>query len=273
MESFMRKLVLLLILLPAIAFGQMKITSGKVKNIGYRTYETSSDDWVISLVGLGEVGTNLDLVEKVGYPKYAKAGYVFPFNVIAFQIPAGGYNDYWLIQDWAVQWVKDTYKADKIIVTGYSLGSRGAWTLLKADKAKLITAIAPVAGYYDASQGAIKDLPSVPGYSVHGDRDNTMSYAWDKGGIDEYNRTHPGSQLINGVNQPLHYLQTLPGVSHNSWDFAYDLKGPLLPWITSIFGESTPPPSAPADPVVKTEVINGAVVFTTESGKTVTLKP
>jgi len=277
----MKKLTLLFLLIPAICFGQMTRTTTKIGNINCVVYKAkvASDDWVITLHGLGTEGpadgSQLSKVDGQGYAAKAKAGFEFPFNILAPQLPNSPYFDYWMLTNtdgWFVNQVKEVWKADEIIVTGLSLGGRGSWQLLRYDKKGYIKAIAPVCGYYDSQLGPFCNLRRVPGYSVHHVNDMIMRYDWDKGGIDGYNKCGSETQTVDGVVQPLHYLRSLTnstGNPHDAWTAAYDVtpgKDSLLKWIIQQF---SPPVPVVRLNIVKTQwdVATGKIVFIGEDGK------
>lgn len=232
----------------------MTINPVKTTNIGGRNFATreymaavKSDNWLIHSVGIGELGnpdgSQFSLLEKIGYPKQAIAGFDFNFNIFALQLPQN--FDFWAVQSTLATYVKETYKAAKLGMTGYSLAGRGCWTCLQGDSKGYFDFIAPIAGYYDSSQGPVCSLRSIPIYAWHGDKDTTMMYAYDRDNIAAYNAcTGRPTQIIDGVKQPCAYLKTLAGVTHNSWDTAYDVtpgKDSLLQWINQQFGPAPIP--------------------------------
>lgn len=259
-----RILITLLLLVSFLVNAKVTIEKAKINNIWYKIYRPSvpTNKWVISLHGIGEKGSpdgsELDRIERNGYPQKAKAGFEFPFNIIAPQIPTTKNADYWMLigqpgtttEGWFVNFVKETLGASEIIVTGISLGGRGAWTLLRYDVKKYIKAIAPVCGFYNSLEGPVCNLRSVPGYSWHHQKDMVMNYGWDKGAIDAYNgckNTVRPNQIIDGVVRPCHYLNTLTQDTpypHNAWTIAYDVragKDGLLKWILQNFSNEVNP--------------------------------
>lgn len=255
----------------------MIITKEKINNIWCLVYRTNTptDKWVILLHGLGQKGnpdgSQIYLVEDNAWGKVAAGlrpngstyGTVeFPFNMILPQIYSGGGGiyDYWQLIDnnttsWFVNYVKETLKASKILVTGLSLGGRGTWKLFRYDTKNYVDAIAPVCGYYDTGGDGPINMAnlgrSIPGYSWHGDKDTTMPYQWDADNIKAYNAlTIRPTQVIDGVTQSCHYLKTLVGVDHTVWPYAYDLtpgKNSLYKWTLQQLqintGSTTPPPT------------------------------
>lgn len=260
-------------------------TTIKVNNIHCVVYKPviPSTNWLIFAHGLGEVGpadgSQLAKVDANGYPKHAKGGFEFPFNIIVPQIPNTQYADYWLLtgtpgasnEGWFVNYVKEVLGASEIQVSGLSLGGRGSWSLLRYDVKGYIKAIAPVCGYYESNQGPFCNLRSIPGYSWHHQNDMVMNYQWDKGGVDAYNAcsNNQKTQLIDGVVRPLHYLNTLTFATsnpHDAWTSAYSIevgKNSLLTWIEQQFSPIVIPAQ---DPIVKNYWDGVNLVFETQSG-------
>ncbi len=249
------------------------------RNLWCKTYRSivKNDNWLIWLPGIGELGaadgSQIDRVElydsvtklPVTWTAQARSGYEFPFNIIAVQLPIGW--DYWAIQASIAIYVKETLDATKIGVTGYSLGSRGAWACLLNDAKSYIDFQLDVCGYYDTSQAPISQLRAIPGYSVHGDQDTTMPYSYDFADLTAYNMGKP-TQLINGVVEPCNYLVTIKGAGHAVWPIAYDLtpgKDGAYQWVLQQFGV-IPPVQIPA-----TLTYNGTDLIATAGDKTWTI--
>ena len=281
----MKKLLFLLLFVCSAAAGQMTITKEYLpigissRNLWCKKYiaKIPTNNWLIWLEGLGELGpadgSQLDKVElfsgttPVTWTAQAAKGFEFPFNIIAIQLPTGW--DYWAIQNSAATYVKETLKANEVGVTGYSLGGRGCWTVLNGDSKGYISFIAPVCGYYDFSQGPITALHNVAAYGVHGSLDTTMPYSYDIATQTQYNVNRP-TQLIAGATHQAYYLQTIIGAGHSVWPAAYDLtpgKDGLYQWVIQQFGPPMP------DPIVSWNLINGILVGTTQSGKTINITP
>lgn len=291
----------------------MVISTLQINGIWTKIYKAAvpTDLWVLWLHGLGEEssssvtnGSQIDKIElydssgnPVSWTASARKGYEFPFNIIAPQIDNSQYSDWWKLTNgpagneaWFLNYIKESLKASKIIVTGYSLGGRGTWGQLFYDKKGYINAIAPVCGYYDSSLGPIANLRTVPGYSVHGDKDTTMNYQWDADTIKLYNQGRP-TQVITGTTQPCHYLKTLAGQGHSVWPTAYGITANgcnLLNWVIAQFGISatttttaapttttttTTTTQAPVDPIVSTAFDGVNLIYITASGRKIVVSP
>lgn len=181
--------------------------------VTYRLYEpqNGSNNYLICLHGIGEKGpsdgSELNEVEAHGYPKLAKEGLDFPFNIVAVQTDVTGY---YTERKCLVPYIKLKYKANKIIVTGLSMGGIGTYEMVLSDQLRLIDAIAPVCGKLPVTFAA--SYPEIDIWAFHGDKDTTVTLQSDKAFIDTYNKTHKKQAK----------LRVYEGVGHNAWDYAYN---------------------------------------------------
>jgi len=264
--------------------------SKTILNIGGRTFpckeylsNVKTDNWMAWLPGIGELGpadgSQIDKVDlfsgttPVTWTAQASKGFEFNFNILAIQLPPTW--DYWAIQNTLAIYLKEQRGAKKIGVVGYSLGARGCWTVLQGDSKGYIDFIAPVAGFYDFSQGPISNLRTVPVYGLHGDKDTTMPYSYDVATQQQYDSGRP-TQTINGQSQPCYYLQTIAGASHNIWQIAFDVtpgKDQLLQWVNQQFGVGQTQPQP--DPMVSMyfDPVKQVLVIMTQSGKKISINP
>jgi predicted peptidase len=216
--------------------------------VNYKLFEPSvpSKNYLICLHGIGERGpadgSMLHLVEKLGYPKHAKNGFEFPFNIVAPQVV----TSYAAVKKFLPGFIKLKYNADVIIVTGLSMGGYGTFDTQTYDVFRLVYAIAPVCGGGNAT--AMKAWPEVNGWVFHGENDTTVKYQSSKGPVDVYNATH-----TKQIKYTLY-----PGVGHNAWDKAYSVTAgsdELLQQIIKWFNEA-PKPNAVDAEAIKTKIIN-----------------
>lgn len=217
-----------------------EITSVNGSNVKmtYKLYRPTvpSDNYVFCLHGMGERavkyvngvlvnvtdGSLIARVEKHGYPKHAKNGFEFPFNIIA---PQCGVS-YSTMKKVILPWIVTKFSPSKIIGTGLSLGGITVYELLANPNAQLLTAFAPVCGKGNAARASL--CVDLPGQAWHGDKDTTVKYAYDVSFIKNYNASH-----TNQIE-----LITLAGVGHNAWDKAYSVTtglDTLLQWIIAKF--------------------------------------
>lgn len=202
--------------------------------VTYRLYEpiNGSNNYLVCLHGIGEKGpadgSMLNLVEKVKcYPRHAAQGINFPFNIIAVQTDVTGYS---IEQRCLIPYIKLKYNANKIIVTGYSMGGIGTYNIVNDDTLGLIDAIAPVCGKAPISMAA--NYPNIDIWAFHGDKDTTVSLLSDQAFINAYNQVESHTKKA--------HIRVYNDVGHNAWDYAYDLSNKydtpnLYTWIMERF--------------------------------------
>ncbi len=114
--------------------------------------------------------------------------------------------------------VMKTYScdADRVVLTGLSMGGMGSWSNAAADPAKF-AAVVPVCGFGDP--GAILKLKETPVWTILGDAD-----------MDRIVRsTRAMATALRDAGGDLHYTE-YRGVGHNSWDRAYSTPE-LIEWM------------------------------------------
>lgn len=201
-------------------------------DVTYRLYESEvkSDYYLIFLHGKGEIGpldgSSLNKVEIHGYPKHAKNGYEFPFNIIAPQVT----SSHKYIVKALPAYIMLKYKAKAIIVTGLSLGGFGTYDAKLMDQFELIHAIAPVCGA--GNRKITESYPPMNAWHFHGKEDDTVSWNTARAFIEGYNLLH--------AQKPIK-VTLYPDVKHNAWDKAYSVspgQDELLKWIIQQFNEA-----------------------------------
>lgn len=234
----MRKLFIYILLtiaflsIGSLAFSQMKasyhfnVSMFGNTTVSYKQYtsNTPSDSYLIFLPGRGEVlvgpatEVKLNKVDVAGYGKRAREGEEFPFNIIAIQAyhsTSAGSATYSTVMRHFLHYVKLYKNADKIVVTGYSLGGQETYNVsLRSLDIQLIDGLVSVAGRPDAYSSAdpcsMKDVPMI---AVHGDKDNTVPYSQDLAWVNKVNTCPDRVNKIKFIS--------LPGVGHDSWTWAY----------------------------------------------------
>lgn len=164
---------------------------------------------LLFLHGSGERGTDLKLVTKHGPPKLIAAGKSFPFIVVSPQCP----NDrQWepieliaLLDDLAK---KHKVDADRVSVTGLSMGGFGTWRLA-AYEPKRFAAIAPICG--GGEKYWAKQIAPIPVWAFHGAKDIGVPVERSQTMIDA---------LIKEKAAPK--LTIYPDAGHDSWTETYD---------------------------------------------------
>lgn len=163
---------------------------------------------LIFLHGSGERGNELAKVKLHGPPKYAAAGAVFPFVLVAPQVAEG------------MAWESDALEAlradlvarlavdpARVLLTGMSMGGYGTWNYA-LDYPDRLAAIAPVCGAGDSDRA--ERIVHLPIWAFHGAQDTAVPLAGDQEMVDAVRAA--GGQVKFSV---------YPDVGHNAWDLAY----------------------------------------------------
>ena len=128
---------------------------------------------LLFLHGAGERGKHLDVVKKHGPPKIVETNREFPFIVASPQCPS---NQRWsaseLIQ--LVDHLTTTYRVDanRLYVTGLSMGGYGTWSLCMAYPERFAAAV-PICG--GGKTGDAHKLQSLPLWVFHGANDRIVN--------------------------------------------------------------------------------------------------
>ena len=183
--------------------------------------ETPETTWPLMLFlhGIGQRGDHLDQITKHGPPKLIKQGRAFPFIVVSPQCP----DDYlWsaeplgrLLDEVVAQHRVD---ADRVYVTGLSMGGYGTWDLA-ARYPNRFAAIAPICGGGKPDRAcAFKHLPV---WAFHGAQDEVVPLERSQEMIDALHACGSDARLT-----------VYPDAAHDSWTEAYD-NPELYDWLSS----------------------------------------
>ena len=183
----------------------------------YEAQPENSWPLMLFLHGAGERGSDLDLVKKHGPPKLIEQGHAFPFIVVSPQCPKG---EGWSVEalDRLLNEVSETHRvdADRVYVTGLSMGGFGTWDLAIAYPDRF-AAVAPICGGGDPSEVcAIKHLPV---WNFHGAQDKTVPLERSQEMVDALERC--GGDVTFTV---------YPEAGHDSWTETYD-NPELYDWL------------------------------------------
>ncbi|MAV34647.1 MAG: phospholipase [Planctomycetaceae bacterium] len=189
-------------------------TEGK-QTLGYLLYLPRDYDqqksWplVLFLHGSGERGGNLELVKKHGPPKRIAAGKHFPFIVVSPQCPRGRrWKPVELVSLLDAIGGKYRVDADRIYVTGLSMGGAGTWDLA-AFAAQRLAAIAPICGGGDRKTA--QRFAHLPVWAFHGAKDTARSLARTQEMI---------AALKEQGGKPK--LTIYPDAGHDAWTATYN---------------------------------------------------
>ncbi|MDP1899259.1 MAG: dienelactone hydrolase family protein [Rubrivivax sp.] len=182
-------------------------------------YAADNPPWplVFFLHGSGERGSDLQAVKSQGPPRLVDQGREFPFILASPQLDVDRRWDPHELQalSQALQ-RRLRIDAQRIAVTGLSLGGHGAWDWATAYPEQL-AAIAPVCGYGDPARACA--MRGVPVRAYHGQADSVVPLARQQAMVQALRDCGGQAQLI-----------VYPGVGHNAWDEAY-ADPDLYPWL------------------------------------------
>ena len=196
---------------------QVKVQMGYLLYLPKDYTKQASWPLLLFLHGAGERGDDLELVKVHGPPKLIAAGKDFPCIVVSPQCP----KDQWWEPIELVALMDEIgrkYKvdADRIYVTGLSMGGFGAWRLAASAPHRL-AAIVPICGGGETYWA--KQFAGVPVWAFHG--------AKDEGVPPERSEAMVKALKKEGGNPK---LTVYPEAGHDSWTETY--KNPeLYTWL------------------------------------------
>lgn len=155
---------------------------------------------LLFLHGSGERGSDLERVSRFGVPKEIALGHPIPFAVVAPQCPA---HTIWSTQLDVLIALLDHVQAshpidaERVTVTGLSMGGTGTWELAVAHPDRF-AAIVPVCGsdawcVGDASQVCV--IRHVPVWAFHGARDDVIPASASRRLVDALRRCGGDAEL------------------------------------------------------------------------------
>lgn len=136
---------------------------------------------VLFLHGMGECGSDLELLKKHPLPKILETRQDFPFIVVSPQLeyPYSGWDPQLELLNGLLLTLQARYAVDpkRIYVTGLSMGGGGTWKMAFRFPHRF-AAIVPIAGFYEYESKLlppnISDLRDLPIWVFHGARDTTV---------------------------------------------------------------------------------------------------
>ena len=164
---------------------------------------------MLFLHGAGERGSDIEVVKKHGPPKLIAGGKDFPFIVVSPQCP----KEMWwepielvaLLDEISSKYKVD---ADRVYVTGLSMGGFGSWRLA-AYAPQRLAAIAPICGGGESYW--TKQFVHLPVWAFHGAKDTGVPLERSQAMIDALKK--------NG-GEPK--LTIYPEAGHDSWTATYE---------------------------------------------------
>lgn len=173
-------------------------------------YEQSKKKWPLMLFlhGSGESGHDLAKVKAHGPPKIVETKPDFPFILVSPQSPGRGWNPETL--NGLLDEIIRTYRvdADRVYLTGLSMGGFGSWELAAAHPEKF-AAVAPICGGGNP-QDASK-LAKLPIWVFHGAKDPVVPIQRSKDMVEALKAA--GSNVKFTI---------YPEAQHDSWTETYN---------------------------------------------------
>jgi predicted peptidase len=195
---------------------------------GYEVVDERRWPLILFLHGVGERGSDLELVKRHGPPKLAPLDPDFPFVVVSPQCPAG---ETWSNEtlDALLDHVIDVFRIDerRVYLTGLSMGGYGAWSLAQ-EHPERFAAVVPICGGGslgpalldgDTSKGLA--LKKVAFWAIHGARDPVVQPSESERMVDALRAF--GCEVK---------LTIVPGAGHDVWTEAYD-DPELYRWLSA----------------------------------------
>ncbi len=181
-------------------------------------YHWSSRRWplILSLHGAGATGDNLTRVRGEGLPHRVEAKRDLPFIIVAPQSIHGGWNTDALNSLLTDVLTKYRVDADRVYLTGLSMGGYGTWAMAAAHPERF-AAIAPICGGGDSS--TIAQLKNLPTWVFHGAKDRVILPR-------ESEKMVAALKQVGGDVK----LTIYPELGHQSWSVTYD-NPDLFRWL------------------------------------------
>jgi uncharacterized Ntn-hydrolase superfamily protein/predicted esterase len=187
---------------------------------GYSKDDDKQWPLILFLHGAGERGDDLARVKVHGPPKIVESRRDFPFIVVSPQCPRGSWwsNDELIVLlDSVIE--KHAVDADRVYLTGLSMGGFGTWSLA-GHAPERFAAIAPICG--GGSVIDIRGLRRMPVWAFHGARDRTVPVA-------ESTRLVEALQARGNDRAK---ITVYPEAGHDSWTESYNNEE-LYRWFLS----------------------------------------
>lgn len=181
--------------------------------------EPAAEGWplLLFLHGLGECGSDINLVKKHGPPKLIENGKRFPFVVVSPQCPRGSHWEPWrltVLLDEVIK--KNDIDEERVYITGLSMGGFGTWDLA-AYSPERFAAIAPICGGGNTLDGKL--LINLPTWVFHGAEDKVVPASFSESMVTAIRRAGGGPKIT-----------IYPHAGHDSWTETYE-NPELYEWL------------------------------------------
>ncbi len=196
-------------------------------------YGTPGNRWplVLYLHGAGERGRDLDLLKRNGPPKLIAEGRRFPFVLVSPQCPKGGWWEAEALNA-LLEKVIGLYSidADRVYLTGLSMGGWGTWDLAIRHPERFAAAI-PICGAGAQPYAAGKRLANVPVWAFHGAKDRLVPMELSQMSVDRVKKAGGDARLT-----------VYPEAGHDAWTETYNNPA-VWDWLLSHKRRSTTAPA------------------------------
>lgn len=233
----MKKLLTLLLLLPALLCSAQQTARRTPAGMGYleylpASYHTDTANLypcIIFLHGSGEKGSgsmaDLEKVKRHGIPKHIAAG-----SKMCFVNPITKVQECFIVLSpqtykWSwrgdvipfAKWARLHYRIDttRLYVTGLSMGGEGTWfsACFDDNNPNIWAALAPVCGRASQTEGGNVSLKQIPVWGFHGSADASISLT---------SGVNPIMGMIKNSGSRYQRFTVYEGGSHaTAWDRAY----------------------------------------------------
>jgi predicted peptidase len=166
---------------------------------------------ILFLHGMGERGSDLELVKINGIAKIVDQHADFPFITVSPQCPI---TSWWAFETEGLKALLDSilakYAVDpaRVYLTGLSMGGYGTWAM-GIQYPEMFAAVAPVCGGGEPDK--VCALKNVPVWTFHGDMDDVVA-------LSESAQMVEALQACGGDVK----FTVYPGVGHDSWTETYN---------------------------------------------------
>lgn len=167
---------------------------------------------ILFLHGAGERGSDVQRVKKHGIPKLVEEQPDFPFIAVSPQCPE---ERFWssevegllaLLDEITAHYAVD---AERIYVTGLSMGGFGTWSLAMAAPERF-AAVAPICGGFYGPTRLVERLKNLPVWAFHGVKDPVVAF-------EQSERLVKALQDVGGDVRFTAY----PEAGHDAWSETY----------------------------------------------------
>jgi len=258
------RLILSLLLLTIVSYGQMQMTSYTGEPFNYVSYITPGNKlWVIFQPGHGGASFTKDQLAAYGYGRLAQKE-TLPFNLLIVQAKKGTTS--WLDNYTPIssRW-SETFKKLGIThaaLTGHSLGGKETIRQIWVDHTGIFIGFVALAGDYPYGPEAELKAPVVtkaPVLLLAGTKDTSVSW-WSTNTVNTMiTKVHPGQSDIKVIPDASHGTVLTKGYNINDCDGAdqcYEVGKRVWNFFVSLIPKDPPPIHCPAvlDTIHKTAV-------------------